>query len=98
MKRRLKTQIFLAIAISFLLPLLSAYMNYYVLTEADFLSTCPQFENTDLDCHSLLKKQEFAALTGFSETFWVAGDLIGYLSSFHFPVTFSQVKAFVLRC
>jgi len=97
-KRKLKTQIILVIAISFLLPLHSAYMNYCVLMEADFLSAYPKFENTDLDCHLLLKKQKFTALTGFSYTFWVAGDLIGYLSNFYFPVTFLQVKTLVLRC
>ncbi len=97
-KRKLKTQIILVIAISFLLPFHSAYMNYYVLIEADFLSAYPKFENTDLDCLLLLNKQEFTALTGFSYTFWVAGDLIGYLSSFYFPVTFPQAKTLVLRC
>jgi len=73
-------------------------MDYYVLIEADFLSAYPQFENTDLDCLLLLNKQKFTALTGFSYTFWATGDLIGYLSSFYFPVTFPQVKTLVLRC
>ena len=96
-KRKLKTQNFLIIAISFLLPLLLTYMDYYVLIEADFLSAYPKFENTDLDCHLLLKKK-FAALNGISYTFWVAGDQIGYLSNFYFPVMFPQVKTLVLRC
>jgi len=73
-------------------------MNYYVLIEADFLSAYPQFENTDLDCLLLLKKQEFTPLTGFSYTFWVAGDLIGYFFNFYSPVIFPQVKTLVLRC
>jgi len=97
-KRKTKTQIYLLIAISFLLPLLSASMDYYILIEADFLSAYPQFENTDLDCHLLLKKQEFTALTGLSCTFWVVGDPLGYVSSFYFPVTFPQPKTLVLRC
>jgi hypothetical protein len=66
--------------------------------EGDFLSAFPKFENIDLDCLLLFEKQKFTALTGFSYTFWVAGDLIGYFSSFYFPVTFPQVKALVLRC
>ncbi len=98
MKRKLKTKIILVIAISFLLPLHSAYMDYYVLIEADFLSAYPKFENTDLNCLLLCEKQKFTASAGFSSTFWVAGDLIGYLSSFYFPVTFPQVKTLVLRC
>ena len=73
-------------------------MDYYVLMEADFLSDHLQFENTDLDCLLLLDKQKFTALTGFSYTFWVAGDLIGYLFNSYFPVTFPQVKTLVLRC
>ncbi len=98
MKRKLKTQLFLVIAISFLLPLLFAYIEYYVLIEADFLFAYPKFENTDLDCHLVLKKQKFAALNGFSYPFRVAGDLIGYHSSLYFPFTFPQVKTLVLRC
>ncbi len=98
MKRKFKTQIILVIAISFLLLLHSAYMNYYVLMEADFLSAYAKFENTDLDCLLLFKKLKFTALTGFSYTFWVSGNLIGYLSTFYFPVTFPQVKTLVLRC
>ena len=98
MKRKFKTQIFLVIAISFLLPLLSVYINYYLLIEADFLSAYPKFENTDLDCLLLCEKQKFTALTGFSYAFWVAGDLVGHLPGFYFPVTFPQVKTLVLRC
>jgi hypothetical protein len=97
-KRKQKIQAPLVIAILLLLPLLSTYTYYYALMEADFLSAYPKFENTDLDCLLLLKKQEFTALTGFSYTFWVAGDLIRHLSSFYFPVTFPQVKTLVLRC
>ncbi len=98
MKRTRKTQIFLIIAISFALPLLSAYMNYYVLMEADFLSALPKFENTDLDSLLFLKREKFAAVTGFSHTFRVAVDLIGYLPSSYVPVMVPPVKALVLRC
>ncbi len=98
MKRKLKTQIILVITICLLLPLHSVYMDYYVLIEADFLSADPKFENTDLDCLLVCEKQKITALTGFSYAFWVAGNLIGRLSSFYFPVTFPQVKTLVLRC
>ena len=98
MKGKHKIQILLVIAISLLFPLLSGYMDYYVIMEADFLSAYPKFENTDLDYLLLCEKQKFTALTGFSYTFWVAGNLIGYLSSFYFPVTFPQAKTLVFRC
>jgi len=97
-KRKLKTPIFLVIAISLLLPLLSAYMYYYVLMEADFLSAYPKFENTDLDSLLLLKKDSFTALIGSSNTFRIAGNLIGLLSSSYLPVMFPQVRTLVLRC
>ncbi len=95
---RKATQIILVIAISLLLPLLSAYMDYYVITESDFLSADLKFENTDLDCFLLCKKQKFTALTGFSYGFLGAGNLIGHLSCSYYQVTFSQVKTLVLRC
>jgi hypothetical protein len=66
--------------------------------EADFLSAYPGFENTDLDCLLLCKKQQFTALTGFSYAFWVASNLIGHPSCFYYQVTFPQVKTLVLRC
>ncbi len=98
MKRKRKTPIFLVIGISFLLALLSAYMHYYVLMEADFLSASPKFENTDLDSLLLLKRETSAALTGFSLTFRDEGDLTGLLSSSYFPVMSPRVKTFILRC
>jgi hypothetical protein len=97
-KRKHKIQILLVIAISLLLPLLSAYMDYYVLMEADFLSAYPKFENTDLDCFLVCKKEKFAAFSGFSYAFWVASNLIEHLSGFYYQVTFPQVKTLVLRC
>ena len=98
MKRKHKIQILLVIVISLLLPLLSTYMDYYVLMEADFLSAHPKFENVDLDYLLLCKKQQITVLTGFSYAFWVASNLIGHLSCFYYQVTSPQVKTFVLRC
>ncbi len=98
MKRKHKIQILLVIAISLLLPLLSAYMDYYVLMEADFLSACPKFENTDLDCLLLCRKEKFTVSTNFSYAFWAASNLIGHLSCFCCRVTLPEVKILVLRC
>jgi len=97
-KTKHKFQILLVIVICFLLPLLSAYLDYYVLTEADFFSVHPKFENTDLECLSLCKKQDLIALTAFSHPFKVADNLIGHLRCFSYQVTFSQVNDLVLRC
>jgi len=85
-------------AISLLLPLLAAYIDYYDLMEADFLSAYPTFENTDLDSLLFCKKDKFTAFSGFSYAFWVASNLIEHLSGFYYQVTFPQVKTLVLRC
>jgi hypothetical protein len=97
-KKKHQIRIFLVIAISLFLPLLSAYMDYYVLMEADFLSASPKFENTDLDCLLLNKKEKFTVFSGFSYAFWVASNLIEHLSGFYYQVTCPQVKTPVLRC
>jgi hypothetical protein len=97
-KRKQKIQVPLVIAIVLLLPLLSAYTDYYVLMEADFLSARPKFENTDLDCLLLCKKQEFTASSGFSYAFWVASNLVEHFYCFYYQVNFPQVKTLVLRC
>ena len=85
-------------AISLLLPLLSAYMDYYVLMEADFLAAYPTFENTDLDPLLICKRDKFTAFSGFSYAFWVASNLIEHLPGFTSQATFLQIKTFVLRC
>jgi len=96
-KRKHKIELFLVIAISLLIPLLSAYIDYYVLMEADFFHT-PQFENPDLDCVLLCKKQQFTASSGFSHGFWDASNLAKHFSCLYCQVTLPQVKLLVLRC
>ena len=98
MERKHKIKILLVITISLLLPLLSAYTDYYVLMEADFLSARPKFENTDLECLVLCEKQKFTVLSSFSYTIWVASNVIGNFSCFFYQVTFPQAKTLVLRC
>jgi hypothetical protein len=97
-KRKQKIEIFLAIAFCLLLPLHSSYMEYYILIEADFLSSSPKFENADLDCLPFCKKQEFTASSGFSYPFWIASNLAADLSCFYDQATFPQVETLVLRC
>jgi len=96
-KKKHKIQFFLVIVISLLIPLLSAYIDYYVLMETDYFST-PHFETPDLDCLLLCKKQTFTASSGFSHGIWVANNLAEHFSCLYYQVTFAQAKAFVLRC
>ena len=98
MKRKQKIQIPLVIAIALLLPLLPTCTCYYVLMEADFLSTQSKFENTDLDCLLLYEKQRITAISGLSYASQVANNLIGHYSCFFYQVTFPQAKTLVLRC
>ena len=98
MKRRHKIQVLLVIAITLLIPLLSAYANYYVLMEADFLASHPKIENTDLDCLLLCKKQESTAPSVFSYAYWVTGNLVEHFSCLYYQVTLPQAKPIVLRC
>jgi hypothetical protein len=97
-KRKRRIQILLVIIIFLLFPWLSAYTNYYVLMEADFLSAQPKFENTDLECLVLYEKQRVTAISGLSYAFQVANNLIGHFSCFYYQVAFPQVKPLVLRC
>jgi hypothetical protein len=97
-KRKHKTQLLLVIGISLLLPLLSACIDYFVLMEADFLSTYPTLENVDLDCFLFCKKDKFTVLSGFSHACRVASRLIEHLPGFHCQVTFPHVNTLVLRC
>ncbi len=98
MKRRHKIGILLAIAFCFLLPLHSAYIDYYILMEADFLSASPKFENADLDCLPFCKKQDFTASGGFSYPFWVATNLAKNFSFFYSQAALPQIETLVLRC
>ncbi len=98
MKRRHKIQVLLAVTISLLIPLLSTYMDYYVLMEADFLSAHIKFEKTDLDCLLFFKKENFTTPGGFSWVFWVGSNLARDFSFPYNQVTSPQVKNLVLRC
>jgi len=97
-KRKRKIKILLAITISLLLPVLSAYTDYYILIEADILSQNVKFENTDLDCLQFFEKQKFTGMNTFCYTFSGVNNLAGHLFCLSYEVTFPQVKTSVLRC
>ena len=97
MKRKHKIEIFLVIVISLVIPLLLAYIDYNILTEADFFST-PQFENPDLDYLLLCKKQNLMSSSSFSHGFSDARNLAQHFSCLYYQVTFPEVKAPILRC
>ncbi|MFB3886076.1 MAG: hypothetical protein ACE144_12675 [Thermodesulfobacteriota bacterium] len=98
MERKHKAKILLVIVISLLIPMLSAYTDYYVLMEADFLSAYPKFENTDLDCLLFSKKEKFTTPSDSSCAFWVGSDLAEHFSCFYYQATVPQVKSLILRC
>ena len=98
MKRKHNIQILLVIVISFLLPLLPAYIEYYDIMEADFPSAHPKFENRDLYCMFLFEKQNITAISGYSYSFWLASNLNEHFSCFYYQGMFPQTKTLVLRC
>lgn len=98
MKRKHKIQIFLVIAVSLLLPLLSAYIDYYALKEADFLSANLKFENTDSEVLSFCKKQKFICFSDSSDAFGIINNLIEHFSHVDYQATDPQLKTLVLRC
>ncbi len=96
--RKWKIKILLAITISLLLPVVTVYTDYYVLTEADFLSQNLKFENTDLDCLQLFDKRRFTAPTIFSYQFSAATNLTGQFSCLCYELTSPQLETLALRC
>ncbi len=97
MKRKSRVDAFAVIALCFLLPLISTYMDYYVLIEVDFLSEQPKFESPDLEPLLLVNKQELARSGDFPGAVSVATDLPLHFSSLNCHVT-PQDKTPVLRC
>jgi len=99
MKRRL-TQVFLAILITLSVSLLSAYLDYYDLAEADFLSRNISFENPDQENLLMDQQIEFKVFISsvFSLIFHEVIDLSGHLPHFTFPQPFFDQKTIILRC
>ena len=99
MKRRL-TQIVLAILITLSISLLSAYLDYYDLAEADFLSWNMRFENPNQENLLLDQQIEFKAFISsvLSLIFHEVIDLSEQLPRLTFTGSSFDQKTFILRC
>ena len=93
-------QIILVIAISLAIPASSAYVGYYTVASADFLSSDLGFEVFDQEYlkaanQSELKESPFVgSLSGFQ----LATDLLGLPSHLSSPISSLDQKILVLRC
>jgi hypothetical protein len=99
MKKRL-TQVFLVILITLSISLLSAYLDYYDLAEADFLSRNISFENPDQENLSIDQRVEFKVFisSAFSLIFHEVIDLSEKFPRFTFTRFSFDQKTFILRC
>jgi len=101
MKKRLRlTQFFLAILISIFIPLFSAFLDYYELADADFLSRNINFENPDQENLLIDQHDEFKVFISCASPnrFLPELELLE-----QFPLSPSATcsldqKTFVLRC
>jgi len=92
--------IILVIAISFYIPIFSAFFGYYNLAEADFLSSTLIYEN--LDQENLLTdfKHELKVFgpSGISNAFFLITNFFKQFS-YYFPQVHSlDQRTFILRC
>lgn len=98
--RKRMIQIVLVFLISFSILLLSAYLDYCDLREADFLSRDISFENPDQD--NLLTDQHNESKVLISSAFPIGFppgiDFLEPFSLFNFPTYSPDSKTFVLRC
>ncbi len=93
-------RIILVVAISSVIPVSSAYVSYYTVASADFLSPCPNFEAFDQEYllaanHTELKVVPSAV---FFNGFQLATQRFGMASHRSSPISSLYEKTFVLRC
>jgi hypothetical protein len=93
-------QIILAIAISLAIPVSSAYVSYYTVASADFLSSNPGFEAFDQEYLSAANQSELKASpsVGFFSGFHLASYHFGLPSHLSFQISSLDQKTLVLRC
>ena len=94
------TQVFLVILITLSISLLSAYLDYYDLAEADFLSWNISFENPDQENLLIDQRIEFKAFISsvLSLIFHEVIDLSEQLPRLTFTGSSFDQKTFILRC
>lgn len=93
-------QIILAIAISLAIPVSSAYVSYYTVASADFLSSNLGFEAFDQEYLSAANQSELkvSPSVGFFSGFRLACDHFGLPSHLSFQISSLDQKTLVLRC
>ena len=99
MKRRI-VQTFWIIAISLFIPIISTYLSYYNLAEADFLSHDISYENSDQENLSIDQKDEAKLLISSTVPiiFPSATDLLELFLYFPSATCRLDQKTAVLRC
>ena len=100
MNRTGKIRVVLVIAISFFVPVHLAYSQYYVLSEADFLSPGLNFESTDQGNSCLVDHHKFE-LADSGGTLSAILPQIDLSDQIFYSSTRSRLndpKALVLRC
>jgi len=93
-------QIILVIAISSAIPMSSAYVSYYTVASADFLSSNIGFEAFDQDYLMAANQSELklSPLVDFLIGFQTATDLFGLSSHLSSQISSLDQKTLVLRC
>ncbi len=93
-------QIILVITISSVIPVSSAYLSYYTVASADFLSSNIGFEAFDQDYLMAANQSELklSPLVGFLSGFQMVTDLLGQPSHLSSQISSLDQKTLVLRC
>ncbi len=99
MKRK-AIQIILVIAISSAIPVSSAYVSYFTVASADFLSSNLGFEVFDQEYLKAANQSELkvSPFVGSLSGFQLATDLLGLPSHLSSSISFLDQKILVLRC
>jgi len=95
-----RIRIFLVLILSLSIPLCFTFIDYYSLSEADFLSTQLKLEARDqIDLLiGLQEKSKAFGLTGFSHSFLLHNNNFRHLLVFSFQTSSLDLITFVLRC
>jgi len=95
-----KIRISLVLMLSLIIPVCFTFIDYYSLSEADFLSTQLKLEARDqIDLLiGLQEKSKTFGLTGLNHSFFLHDDMFGDLPVFSFRTSPLDPITFVLRC
>ncbi len=93
-------RILLVLMLGLTIPACFTFIDYYGLSEADFLSTQLKLEARDqIDLLiGFQEKSKVFGLTGFNHSFFLHNDMLGDLPAFSFQISSLDLITFVLRC